>query len=224
MGWVCAARDAKMAPPDRRAVCAALLLCSVVSHVCPRVGGQQRFDTVPGPNQPRPPNGDDAATDNRSPLASTNRFGDSRGDSATNSHVGPNYDPENKRYGGSNRNPYHSRSGGYRNRFSTNNFGLPQEDRQVDGVGILAGWRDDLQGQKRPEAAFMNPYIEVQTRLGPVTGFIVQMYDKPKLPEELWPANLQLELQKHQLNVSTFLGIPYAQAPVDEGRFKVSQR
>ena len=219
--------NAKMAPQRQKPARAAVLLCCIVLLLCVcvvRVAGQRRYETVLRPEPDRPPDSqsatDGAATPDRSQDTSrTNRFGDSRGDSAADGRVGPSYDPENKRYGGANRNPY--RGDGYRNRFSPGVFNTDQNDRKVEGVGILAGWRDDLQGQRRPEAAFLNPYIEVQTRLGPVTGFIVQMYDEPKLPEELWPANLQLELQKHKLNVSTFLGIPYAQAPVEEGRFKV---
>ena len=197
---------------------AALVLC-----VCLRcVGGQRRYETAPRSDSAGGGVPWQAPTQDRSRQPTlADRSGETRDSAATGGQVGPKYDPENKRYGGSGRNPYHSASGGYRNRFSGGSVGSDGADRQAEGVGILAGWRDDLQGQRRPESSFLNPYIEVRTRLGPVTGFVVQLYDKPRLPEELWPANLQLELQKHQLNVSTFLGIPYAQAPIAEGRFKV---
>ncbi|KAF0313426.1 Neuroligin-3 [Amphibalanus amphitrite] len=202
----------------------AACLHGVVLVLCVCAGcaaGQQRYETAPRPDPPgvdTPWDTGQSATQNRL-QQSTNRFGEARDGANTDGQVGPQYDPEHKRFGGSDRNPYRGGST-YRNRFSGGVVGYDGVDREVEGVGILGGWRDDLQGQRRPEAAFLNPYKEVRTLLGPVTGFVVQLYDKPRLPEELWPANLQLELQKYKMNVTTFLGIPYAQPPVDEGRFK----
>lgn len=220
---------------ERTACCVALfVLCACVRGV----SGQRLYEVEPQSAvnpEPRGRNAGGAASpgvsgrlqDANAPI--TNRFGNTRDEQGTSeteqAPIGPNYDPNNKRFGGTNRNPYRAGAGGYRGRFSGTNYGYEKYDpnRKVEGIGIQARWRSDLQGARRPESVFLNPYnnLQVQTRLGPVTGFRVQLYDRPGLPEELWPINLQPELQKHKLNVSVFLGIPYAQPPVDEGRFKV---
>ena len=47
------------------------------------------------------------------------------------------------------------------------------------------------------------------------------MYDKPGTRFNERPVNKPIELQRHKLNVTVFLGVPYARPPINEGRFKV---
>ena len=64
--------------------------------------------------------------------------------------------------------------------------------------------------------------VRVSTDTGTVQGFYVYLYDRPGLRPEEWPVTKPLDLQRPYLNVTVFLGIPYAQQPVNEGRFKVT--
>ena len=153
------------------------------------------------------------------PAGSINRFGQWR--AATTAPPPPSTPPPSVHRNGGRRQcpprrPDPGTNVGY-DRFDPN--------RCVDAdVGILAGWRPDLQGARRPGLGPEIPLVEIQTQLGPLTGFRVAVYDRPGLLEEEWPANLQLGVHKEKLNVTVFLGVPYAQPPVEEGRFKVRVR
>ena len=52
-------------------------------------------------------------------------------------------------------------------------------------------------------------------------GFYVYLYDKPGVRHNERPVNKPIHQQRYIMNVSTFLGIPYAKPPLLEGRFKV---
>jgi hypothetical protein len=84
--------------------------------------------------------------------------------------------------------------------------------------GILAGWREDLQGKERPDSKHFirNRDILVNTNYGQVQGFKVQLYDDPYARHRPW--NVAVERVTKDVNV--FLGIPYAMPPTREGRFK----
>nr|XP_045612917.1 neuroligin-like protein glit-1 isoform X1 [Procambarus clarkii] len=94
--------------------------------------------------------------------------------------------------------------------------------------GVLDGWRPDLQGEQRPseKPGHNLPLAEVfvTTDSGKVQGFYVYLYDKPGVRPYERPANKPIHQQRHVLNVTTFLGIPYARPPIIEGRFKPPRR
>lgn len=84
--------------------------------------------------------------------------------------------------------------------------------------GILGGWREDLQGRKRPDSKQLeeNRDVYIRTNYGQVQGFKVNLYDHPEARHRPW--NMPVERVTAQVNV--FLGIPYAMPPDKEGRFK----
>lgn len=90
--------------------------------------------------------------------------------------------------------------------------------------GILDIWRPDLQGEFRPaeEPGLTLPLADifVTTDSGKVQGFYVYLYDKPGVRHNERPVNKPIHQQRYIMNVSTFLGIPYAKPPLLEGRFK----
>ncbi|XP_068200877.1 cholinesterase isoform X1 [Palaemon carinicauda] len=94
--------------------------------------------------------------------------------------------------------------------------------------GVLGGWRPDLQGEQRPSEipGIQLPLADVfvTTDSGKVQGFYVYLYDKPGQRFDERPANKPIHQQRHILNVTTFLGIPYARPPIEEGRFKPPRR
>ncbi|XP_018303995.1 neuroligin-4, Y-linked isoform X1 [Mycetomoellerius zeteki] len=99
------------------------------------------------------------------------------------------------------------------------------EDRFIYGTterlplpGILAGWREDLQGKERADSKLFikTRDILVNTNYGQIQGFKVQLYDDPFARHRPW--NMAVERVTKDVNV--FLGIPYAMPPTKEGRFK----
>uniref|UniRef100_A0A1L8D6I5 Carboxyl/cholinesterase-028a n=1 Tax=Plutella xylostella TaxID=51655 RepID=A0A1L8D6I5_PLUXY len=84
--------------------------------------------------------------------------------------------------------------------------------------GILGGWREDLQGRERRDSKQLKRDIFVNTNYGQVQGFKVYLYDNPEPSSGYRPWLTPVE--RIQGEVSVFLGIPYAQPPVLEGRFK----
>lgn len=83
----------------------------------------------------------------------------------------------------------------------------------------MGGWREDIQGKQRSNSLALDRDVFVQTNLGKVQGFFVYLYDKP-YPDYLYrPVSKPVDEIVGQASV--FLGIPYAQPPVDQGRFKV---
>ena len=83
--------------------------------------------------------------------------------------------------------------------------------------GILAGWREDLQGKERPDSKHnLERDVFVTTNYGQVQGFKVYLYDDPEARHRPW----SLPVERVTRDVNVFLGIPYALPPVNEGRFK----
>lgn len=83
----------------------------------------------------------------------------------------------------------------------------------------MGGWREDLQGKQRPDSLDKHKDLRVDTKYGEVQGFKVYLYDTPD-PDSLYrPSGEAIERERGV--TCTFLGIPYAQPPIDEGRFKV---
>ena len=60
----------------------------------------------------------------------------------------------------------------------------------------------------------------MNTNYGRVNGFLVYLYDGPRVPEFDRPGFANVD--KIKATVSVFLGIPYAQPPVKEARLMVS--
>lgn len=86
--------------------------------------------------------------------------------------------------------------------------------------GVLAGWRPDLQGKMRPDSLQLDRDVMVQTTYGQVQGFKTYLYDDPNPLSGYRPG--QTPVERIMGVVHTFLGIPYAQPPVHDARFKVS--
>ncbi|XP_071543797.1 cholinesterase isoform X2 [Panulirus ornatus] len=106
--------------------------------------------------------------------------------------------------------------------------GRQWDDRYSGQFGVLDRWRTDLQGEIRPseEPGHNLPLADifVTTDSGKVQGFYVYLYDKPGVRPEERPLSKPIHQQRHIMNVSTFLGIPYARPPILEGRFKPPRR
>ncbi|XP_065165136.1 neuroligin-2 isoform X3 [Atheta coriaria] len=86
--------------------------------------------------------------------------------------------------------------------------------------GILGGWREDIQGKLRADSMNINRPrdITVKTKHGPVQGFKVYLYDNPD-PDSLYRYGSEF-IEREFGTTDVFLGIPYAQPPTQEGRFK----
>lgn len=93
-----------------------------------------------------------------------------------------------------------------------------QPGGQLPLPGVLAGWRSDLQGKLRPDSLTLDKDVHVQTTYGQVQGFKTYLYDNPDPLSGYRPGLTPVE--RVQGIVHTFLGIPYAQPPVNEGRFR----
>lgn len=79
----------------------------------------------------------------------------------------------------------------------------------------------DLMGSCRPDYAanVQERDISVTTPYGRIRGFYVHLFDGPGVPIGDRPG--VYHQGKLWRTISTFLGIPYAMSPVNEGRFKV---
>lgn len=84
--------------------------------------------------------------------------------------------------------------------------------------GILAGWREDLQGKQRRDSLTLDRDVFVTTNYGQVQGFKVYMYDNPDPKSFYRPYHSIVDRVMGECSV--FLGIPYALPPTFEGRFK----
>ena len=89
------------------------------------------------------------------------------------------------------------------------------------GCGVFNDWRSDLMGQCRPDYAanVQERDVAVMTPYGRIRGFFVQLFDGPGVNIGDRPG--VYHTGKIWRTVSTFLGVPYATPPVDQGRFKV---
>ncbi|XP_030377573.1 acetylcholinesterase [Scaptodrosophila lebanonensis] len=106
--------------------------------------------------------------------------------------------------------------------------GMPNEDRfrfdpndpnaRTPFPGILAGWREDLQGKQRRDSLTLDRDVFVTTNYGQVQGFKVYMYDNPDPKSFYRPYHSTVDRVMGECSV--FLGIPYALPPTFEGRFK----
>jgi hypothetical protein len=76
-----------------------------------------------------------------------------------------------------------------------------------------------LQGECRPGCENLRRDVTVNTNYGRVNGFLVYLYDGPRVPEFDRPGVANVDKIKGR--VSVFLGIPYAQPPVGEARLMV---
>lgn len=90
------------------------------------------------------------------------------------------------------------------------------------GCGVFDEWRPDLMGTCRPDYAsnVQERDISVTTPYGRIRGFYVHLFDGPGVPIGDRPG--VYHNGKLWRRISTFLGIPYATPPVNEGRFKVT--
>ncbi|XP_044765921.1 neuroligin-2 [Coccinella septempunctata] len=84
--------------------------------------------------------------------------------------------------------------------------------------GVLAGWREDLQGKQRAETKNQRKDITVKTIHGDVQGFMVDIYDDPDPESNYRPGSDFLDRKRGETSV--FLGIPYAEPPINKARFK----
>ncbi|XP_059481006.1 neuroligin-2 isoform X2 [Neocloeon triangulifer] len=111
-------------------------------------------------------------------------------------------------------------AGGIGGNFYGNRYDDPLHSTPFPEPGILAGWRSDLQGRQRPDSINLvnDRDVYVTTPFGQIQGFKVHLYDNPDPHSYFRPG--QSPVERVQGNCSVFLGIPYAQPPVREGRFK----
>lgn len=93
---------------------------------------------------------------------------------------------------------------------------LVQITERIPLPGVLGGWRSDLQGRERTDSKQLEQNVIVHTQVGDVQGFKVYLYDHPEARHRPW----SLPVERVTASVNVFLGIPYAQPPVKEGRFK----
>ncbi|XP_067622001.1 neuroligin-like protein glit-1 [Eurosta solidaginis] len=144
-------------------------------------------------------------------------------------------DPDYRTYIFNDRRYGHYMPNGYGSRYPGRNppgqypQGMPNEDRfrfdpnnpnaaHTPFPGILAGWREDLQGKQRRDSLTLDRDVFVTTNYGQVQGFKVYMYDNPDPKSFYRPYHSTVDRVMGECSV--FLGIPYALPPTFEGRFK----
>ena len=141
-------------------------------------------------------------------------------------HKTENTHYSNTRYGTSSQNRYNNDR--YNDRRYNNNRRRPgginainNRNRYNDQDQQTAEelWRPDLLGDYRQEYGTTVPIISVQTGLGTIQGFYVNLFDGPGVVEGDRPENTPLDRIKRVVRV--FLGIPYAEPPIGHNRFKV---
>ena len=74
-------------------------------------------------------------------------------------------------------------------------------------------------GQCRPGCENLPRDVSINTNYGRVNGFLVYLYDGPRVPEFDRPGVANVDKIKGK--VSVFLGIPYAQPPTGNARLMV---
>ncbi len=87
---------------------------------------------------------------------------------------------------------------------------------------MLGGWLPELQGECRPGCENLPRDVHINTNYGRVNGFLVYLYDGPRVPEFDRPGVANVD--KIKATVSVFLGVPYAQPPIGEARLMVRER
>ncbi|XP_066246935.1 cholinesterase isoform X1 [Euwallacea similis] len=126
-------------------------------------------------------------------------------------YKGRRYGQQNDYYGGM---PGDPRIRGQDDRFVYDRQGNPEPILP----GVLGLWREDLQGKRREQTKELQRDIFAQTTHGEIQGFLVYLFDNPNPESSYRPG---AEFIERQMGVtSVFLGIPYAQPPIVEGRFK----
>ena len=76
-------------------------------------------------------------------------------------------------------------------------------------------------GQCRPGCENLPRDVSINTNYGRVNGFLVYLYDGPRVPEFDRPGVANVDKIKGK--VSVFLGIPYAQPPTGNARLMVKR-
>ncbi|XP_065568432.1 neuroligin-4, Y-linked-like [Artemia franciscana] len=109
---------------------------------------------------------------------------------------------------------------GYYNPYGPNSPFGPNQRPKLPACGVWEEWRPDLMGMCRPEymQTVQGRDVFVTTPYGKVRGFSVTLYDGPGVHPGNRPGDLHTG--KPHKDISVFLGIPYAQPPTEEGRFR----
>ncbi|KAL5282201.1 Gli family protein [Megaselia abdita] len=97
-----------------------------------------------------------------------------------------------------------------------NPFDPNNPNNQTPFPGILGGWRADLQGKQRQDSLQLSRDVFVTTNYGQIQGFKTYLYDNPD-PRSF---HFKSPVDRIMGECSVFLGIPYAQPPTNEGRFR----
>ena len=84
---------------------------------------------------------------------------------------------------------------------------------------VILSCCDVFVGQCRPGCENLPRDVSINTNYGRVNGFLVYLYDGPRVPEFDRPGVANVDKVKGK--VSVFLGIPYAQPPTGNARLMV---